>query len=156
MHRLMMTSETYQQSSAFQGTSKPKRTRSIACCGRYRPQRLEGEVIRDSSLFVAGALNDKMGGPSVFPPLPRHMPEPRGGWQVSEDLEDHRRRSIYVFVRRNARYPMLEVYDMPDTHQSCARRDVTMTAPQAAELSQQRPEHGLGETLCWALDLRNR
>jgi hypothetical protein len=59
------------------------------------------------------------------------MPEPRGGWQVSEDVADHRRRSIYIFVRRNARYPMLEVYDMPDTHETCARRDVTTTAPQA-------------------------
>ncbi len=130
MHRLMMTSEAYQQSSAFRAEAK-KKDPFNRLLWRYRPQRLEGEVIRDSSLFVAGALNGKMGGPSVFPPLPRHMPEPRGGWQVSEDLEDHRRRSIYVFVRRNARYPMLEAYDMPDTHQSCARRDVTMTAPQA-------------------------
>ena len=39
--------------------------------------------------------------------------------------------AIYIFVRRNARYPMLEVYDMPDTHETCARRDVTTTAPQA-------------------------
>ncbi len=130
MHRLMMTSQAYQQGSAFREEAN-KKDPFNRLLWRYRSQRLEGEVIRDSSLFVAGALNHKMGGPSVFPPLPRHMPEPRGGWQVSEDLEDHRRRSIYVFVRRNARYPMLEVYDMPDTHQSCARRDVTMTAPQA-------------------------
>ncbi len=130
MHRLMMTSRAYQQGSAFREEAN-KKDPFNRLLWRYRSQRLEGEVIRDSSLFVAGALNHKMGGPSVFPPLPRHMPEPRGGWQVSEDLEDHRRRSIYVFVRRNARYPMLEVYDMPDTHQSCARRDVTMTAPQA-------------------------
>ncbi len=130
MHRTMMTSETYQQSSAHRAEAKAKDPFN-RLLWRFRPQRLEGEVIRDSSLFVAGALNTEVGGPTVFPPLPRHMPEPRGGWQVSEDVADHRRRSIYIFVRRNARYPMLEVYDMPDTHQSCARRDVTTTAPQA-------------------------
>src|SRR5262249_34489997 len=41
------------------------------------------------------------------------------------------RRSVYISVRRNLRYPMLEVMDMPDTHESCARRDTTISAPQA-------------------------
>lgn len=44
---------------------------------------------------------------------------------------ERNRRSIYVFVRRNTRYPMFESFDMPDTHESCARRNVTTTAPQA-------------------------
>ena len=59
------------------------------------------------------------------------MAEPRGGWQVSEAAAGPQRRSVYIFVRRNARYPMLEAFDMPDTHETCARRDTTMTAPQA-------------------------
>jgi hypothetical protein len=130
MHRLIMTSKTYQQDSSFQQEANQKDPFN-RLLWRYQPKRLEGEVIRDSSLFVAGILNDKVGGEPVFPPLPKYMPEPRGGWQVSENIDDHRRRSIYIFVRRNARYPMLEVYDMPDTHHSCARRDITMTAPQA-------------------------
>ena len=45
--------------------------------------------------------------------------------------QERKRRSVYIFVRRNARYPMLEVFDMPDTHESCARRNITNTAPQA-------------------------
>ena len=130
MHRLMMTSETYQQSSDFRETSNQKDPFN-RLLWRYPPQRLEGEVIRDSALQVAGLLNPAIGGKSVFPPLPRNMPEPRGGWELSEDPADQNRRSIYVFVRRNARYPMLRVYDMPDTHLGCARREVTTTAPQA-------------------------
>jgi len=130
MHRLIMTSETYQQSSGFREASNEKDPFN-RLLWRYPPQRMEAEVIRDSALTVAGLLNPAVGGKSVFPPLPRNMPEPRGGWQLSEDPADHNRRSIYVFVRRNARYPMLQVYDMPDTHATCARREVTMTAPQA-------------------------
>ena len=87
-------------------------------------------MIRDSSLLVAGLLNPKVGGPSVFPELPEGMPAPRGGWKLSAP-EERNRRSVYIFVRRNTRYPMLEAFDMPDTHESCSRRDVTTTAPQA-------------------------
>jgi hypothetical protein len=57
--------------------------------------------------------------------------ESRGGWKVSERPEDRNRRSVYVFVRRNARYPLFESFDMPDTHESCARRDVTTSPLQA-------------------------
>ena len=50
------------------------------------------------------------------------------------DPEERNRRSVYIFVRRNARYPMLEAFDMPDTHESCGRRNQTITAPQAMSL----------------------
>ena len=49
-------------------------------------------------------------------------------------MEEARRRSIYIFVRRNTRYPMLEAFDMPDTHESCARRNQTVTPSQTLEL----------------------
>ena len=54
----------------------------------------------------------------------------RGGWKVSAK-DERNRRSVYIFVKRNQRYPMLEAMDMPDTHESCPRRSVTTTAPQA-------------------------
>ena len=129
MHRLIMTSAAYRQSSG-----------SRAEAARIDPQnkllwsfpreRLEAEVIRDSALAVAGILNTRMGGPSVFPELPPGM-NSRGGWKVTEDPGERNRRSVYVFVRRNTRYPMFETFDMPDTHESCPRRHVTTTAPQA-------------------------
>jgi hypothetical protein len=74
-----------------------------------------------------------MGGPSVFPDLPPGM-EVRGGWKKDEKEEQKDRRSVYVFVRRNSRYPLFQVFDMPDTVESCARREVTTTAPQALSL----------------------
>jgi hypothetical protein len=96
----------------------------------YPRHRLEAEAVRDSSLYIAGLLNLKEGGPSVYPELPAGMGGPRGGWKLSAQ-DDRNRRSVYIFVKRNARYPMLEVMDMPDTHEACARRSVTTTAPQA-------------------------
>jgi hypothetical protein len=94
---------------------------------------LEGEVIRDSSLAVSGLLNPRMGGPSVLPELPPGMTA-RGGWKVTENAIERNRRSIYVFVKRNSRYPMFESFDMPDTHESCARRNVTTSPGQALTL----------------------
>ncbi len=131
LHRLIMLSSTYQQSSAH-------RRRAFLADPQNRlfwhfpRQRLEAEVIRDSCLAVAGLLNPKLGGPSVFPELPAGMS--RGNWKVTQDPAERNRRSIYIFVRRNTRYPLLEVFDLPDTHESCARRNVTTIAPQALTL----------------------
>ena len=129
MHRLIMTSAVYQESADFrkEAAETDSGNRLLWAFPRHR---LEGEVIRDSSLLVAGLLNTKVGGPSVFPDLPDGMPAPRGGWKLSTP-EERNRRSVYIFVRRNTRYPMLEAFDLPDTHESCSRRDVTTTAPQA-------------------------
>ena len=133
MHRLVMTSKTYQQASTRQeqAVAKDPFNRLL---WRFPPQRLEGEVIRDSMLAVSGKLNPEVGGPPVMPPLPVGMPIPRGGWEASLDPGQQSRRSLYIFVRRNARFPMMEAFDMPDTHESCARRNTTTTAPQALAL----------------------
>jgi hypothetical protein len=132
MQKLIVTSETYRQSSAFSAEAA-KEDPKDKYLWRFPRERLEGESIRDAALMVSGLLNDKVGGPSVFPELPSGAGKPRGGWKVSA-LEDQNRRSVYVFVRRNARYPMLEAFDMPDTHESCGRRNQTITAPQAMSL----------------------
>jgi hypothetical protein len=132
MHRLIMLSNTYQQSSAWNAEAA-KVDPQDKLFWRYNRHRLEGEAIRDSMLQVSGLLNLKMGGPGVFPPLPPGV-KTRGGWKKDEDASEARRRSVYVFVRRNTRYPMFQVFDMPDTHESCSRRNNTVTAPQALEL----------------------
>lgn len=132
MHRLIMLSNTYQQSSDF-NEAAAKVDPSNELWWRYPRHRLMGEDIRDAILFVSGQLNMKMGGPSVFPDIPEGM-EVRGGWKKNEKEEEKNRRSIYVFVRRNTRYPMFQAFDMPDTHESCARRSTTTTAPQALSL----------------------
>jgi hypothetical protein len=149
MHRLIMTSRTYRQASAFDATAQ-KADPFDKLLWRFPPQRLEGEVIRDSMLAVAGKLNAEIGGPSIFPPLPDGMPKPRGGWDATEDPAEQVRRSVYIFVRRNNRYPMMQAFDMPDTHESCARRSTTITAPQALSLLNDE------QTVEWAKALAER
>jgi hypothetical protein len=133
MHKLIMTSQTYQQSTLNPQPSTLKVDPDNKLLSRFPRRRLEGEVIRDVVLAVSGELNLKEGGPSVFPELPPGITT-RGGWTPTADIEERNRRSIYVFVKRNLRYPMFEAFDMPDTHEPCARRQVTTTAPQALML----------------------
>jgi hypothetical protein len=132
MHRLVMLSNTYRQASDFSAEAA-KVDPQNKLWWRFQRQRLTGEEIRDAILAVGGQLNAQMGGPSVFPEIPEGM-EIRGGWKKNESDEAKNRRSVYVFVRRNSRYPMFHAFDMPDTHESCARRDNTVTAPQALSL----------------------
>lgn len=128
LHRLILTSATYQQSTAVD-----EKTLRVdpedRLLSHFPRRRLEGEVIRDASLAVSGLLNPKMGGPSVFPELPAGL---NGhGWKSTTNAADRNRRSIYVFVKRNLRYPMFEAFDMPDTVETCARRYNTITPAQA-------------------------
>jgi hypothetical protein len=132
MHRMMLLSKTYQQAATFNDAAAqvdPDNT----LLWRYRRQRLSGEEVRDAILSISGKLNLQMGGPGVFPEIPKEM-DVRGGWDRKEAEAARNRRSVYVFVRRNSRYPMFQAFDMPDTHESCGRRSVTTTAPQALNL----------------------
>jgi hypothetical protein len=137
IRRLIVTSATYRQSS---------RPRSAADCeadpenrwlsGQNR-RRLDGEAIRDALLAASDRLNPALGGPGVFPPLPPELTKlsSKGAiWPVSASTADHDRRSLYVFVRRNLRYPFFEAFDRPDTNASCPKRPVTTIAPQALSL----------------------
>jgi hypothetical protein len=78
-------------------------------------------------------LNPKGGGPSVFPEVPAEL-KAGASWKVSENPADRTRRSIYVFVKRNLRYPLFALFDAPDRNETCSRRFVTTTAPQALTL----------------------
>jgi hypothetical protein len=130
VNRLIMRSAVYQQASS----SRPEAAKvdpQNRLMWRFPRQRLEGEIIRDAALSVAGLLDTRMGGPSVYPELPPGMQVPYDGWHVTPNRAERNRRSIYVVVRRNTRYPMFELFDMPDTHEPCARRSVTTSAPQA-------------------------
>jgi len=137
MHRLIMNSHVYQQASAVDAPGAAALDSQNALLWRFPRHRLEGEAIRDAALAVAGELNPAIGGPSVFPELPPGMAS-RGGWKTSEGA-DRNRRSVYVFVRRNTRYPMFESFDMPDTHESCPRRDVTTSPIQALTMMNSAP-----------------
>lgn len=140
LHRLMVTSAAYRQASLpapGAATIDPENL----LVGHHSRGRLDGEAIRDALLAVSGRLNLVQGGPAVFPPLPDELAKlsAKGAtWPVSTALEDRVRRSLYVFVRRNLRYPFFEAFDRPDTNASCPRRASTIIAPQALSLLNSR------------------
>src|SRR5262249_43581861 len=92
-----------------------------------------GEAIRDAMLATAGLLSDEWQGPSVMPPLPDELLGTllKGQWTTSKREADHYKRSIYVFARRNLRYPIFEAFDRPDGNASCPIRGRSTTAPQS-------------------------
>jgi hypothetical protein len=137
MHRLMVTSATYCQTSRVD-RDDPEQSRALTkdrdnkLCWHARRHRLEGETLRDALLHLSGELTPRMFGPSARPKLPDE--NARYGWKPDPRAADQNRRSIYVFAKRNLRYPLFDAFDLPDLHNSCARRTTTTTAPQALML----------------------
>jgi len=115
MHRLMMTSQTYQQAAhGEQGNSvadplvvDPENH----LLWRMSTRRLDAEQVRDALLAATGRLDLTAGGPAADFSKPR--------------------RSIYSRVLRNTRDPLLDVFDAPEGFQSAANRNVTTTPTQA-------------------------
>ncbi len=132
MHRLMVTSATYRQSSQPSEKTLTEDPENTLFSRMFR-RRLEGEAVRDALLAVSGQLDERVGGPSVFPDLPPGV-ETRGGWTRSASAADRNRRSIYVFVRRNLKYPLFDAFDAPDPNVTCPERNVSVNAPQALML----------------------
>jgi len=135
IHRLIVRSAAYRRTSSVaagdeNAAQAAKLDSENRLYWRGNRRRLEGEAIRDAMLQVAGELNLQMHGPSARPALPPGVSD-RYAWEPDEDPTQRNRRSIYVFVKRNLRYPIFEAFDQPDLHQSCARRAVTITAPQS-------------------------
>jgi hypothetical protein len=141
MHRLIMSSAVYRQATDQRFDSN--RTGATVAAGlsvdpgnrlywHFDRRRLEGESLRDAMLASSGLLNEKMGGPAVRPELPANF---KGrDWEVTADSSERQRRSVYILVKRNLPYPFLQTFDQPDTFESCARRQVTTTGPQALTL----------------------
>jgi hypothetical protein len=128
VYRQIALSATYRQASGPAGTDA---ARLLAYVPR---KRLDGEALRDAMLAVSGRLNPKPGGPSVFPDLPPELEKNGYGWKPSADPADRDRRSVYVAVKRNTRYPLFALFDSPERTEVCARRFCTTTAPQALTL----------------------
>ncbi|HKA08289.1 MAG TPA: DUF1549 and DUF1553 domain-containing protein [Gemmataceae bacterium] len=133
LHRMIMLSDAYQQGSAF-NTDAAKVDPDNDLLWRMNRRRLDGESLRDAVLCVAGVLNPKEAGPSVYPELPSEIKTSAGAWPVSADAAERNRRSIYVYVKRNLRYPLFAAFDAPDRNEACSRRFTTTTAPQALML----------------------
>lgn len=142
LHRFILTSETYRQSSsALVPHSALHNPHSIdpenMLLWRYPYHRLDVEAIRDSMLAASGSLNRQMYGPAVFLPIPAAAIEAhtdkQAAWQTSSEPHVNRR-TVYAFVKRTLLVPMLEAFDFCDTTQSAERRAITSVAPQALTL----------------------
>lgn len=134
LHRLMLTSATFRQASVASPTA-----RGLEFDGdnrllwRMNSQRIEAEILRDAILGTAGTIDLGMHGESVMPELPHGLTE-RYAWKATPSAAEQHRRSIYLVVKRNTHLPLLKSFDLPDSHDSCTRRDKTTTATQALVL----------------------
>jgi hypothetical protein len=125
LHRLIVGSATYRQSSkvtpALLATDPYNRLLS-----RGPRIRVEAEIVRDLSLAASGLLNPKVGGRSVFPPLPDWMFQPPVSygpkiWPTEKGPERYRR-ALYTFRYRSVPHPFLQTFDAPNGDFACVRR----------------------------------
>ena len=144
IHRLMVTSATYRQSSSAssefakkQAADDPENT----FLWRMNRRRLDAEGLRDAMLFVSGEINLKGGGPGVLAPIEKEVEdliftesEVVDLWPETPDPLEQARRSLYLFRKRNVRYPMFEAFDAPDAQFPCPKRTVSTHALQALVL----------------------
>ncbi len=134
LHRLMVTSATYRQTSSLGEPDSPLRKQLAddpdnTLFSKMNRRRVEAESLRDAMLFVSGEYNTKFGGPGVLVPIEREVEdlifteaEVVHLWPVTPDQTEHNRRSIYLFRKRNVRYPMFDAFDAPDTQTACPQR----------------------------------
>jgi hypothetical protein len=134
LHRLIVTSATYRQSSNVTPAlyEQDQYNRLLARAPRLR---VEGEIVRDIALAASGLLNETIGGASVFAPAPAFLfmpPNSYGPFTWAEETGAERyRRAIYTFRRRSTPYPMLTNFDAPNGDFSCVRRVRSNTPLQA-------------------------
>jgi hypothetical protein len=155
VHRLILLSNAYQEASDFDAKIA-EADPDNKLLWRYPRHRMEAEAIRDSMLATAGILNPQMGGPGVYPPVPAGLVSElsatavAGGWRTEKDPAQSDRRSVYIFVRRNLPYPLLQEFDTANTFESCDYRKNTVTPPQSLDLLNNEL------TLDWARSLAGR
>jgi hypothetical protein len=134
LHRLIMTSQAYRQSSRISQERAVLVDPGNALLWRQNLRRLEAEIIRDNILAVSGRLNRAMGGRGIFPTLSKEVlstqSRPGTGWARSSPREQGRR-SVYIFVKRTLGVPLLEAFDAPSPDTPTGARQTTTIAPQA-------------------------
>lgn len=136
MHKLIVSSNTYRQSSRH----RPELDEVDPTNHLYARQsrvRLDAEIIRDSALSASGLLTRTLGGPSVYPP------QPEGVFDFTQDKKvwptaigpDRYRRAMYTYLWRSSPYPAMTVFDFPDANVACTRRNRSNTPLQSLTLA---------------------
>ena len=150
MHRLVVTSATYRQSSNTPASPSSARAKSATVAkepkqatdpmnelwGRMPRVRLSAEQLRDQALAVSGLLVRTVGGPPVFPKQPAGYWKQRalpGEWKESHSDGRHRR-TVYTYWRRMALHPSLELLNAPAREICVAKRETSNVPTQALVL----------------------
>lgn len=134
MHRLIVTSATYRQSSVNRPelVAVDPQNRLLA---RQIPLRFSSDQVRDAMLSASGLLESRVGGPSVFPPQPEIVSKEgfSNVWKTSEGA-DRYRRGLYTWLQRLSPFAQNVTFDAPPANASCTRRDRSNSPLQALTL----------------------
>lgn len=132
MHRLIVTSATYQQASRLT-PELAARDASNGLLTRGPHHRLQAEQIRDLALVASGLLGTQIGGPSVYPPQPAGAtegPYTALKWTPSPGA-DRYRRALYTFIKRTQPFALLNTFDAPEGRTCIALREISNSPLQA-------------------------
>jgi len=134
--KLMMMSEAYQMASAFNEPADAANDPDNRYLWRFRPQRLEAEIVRDNMLAVGGNINLEVGGEPIFPFMAKDVlaGQYRGKWINTPEGPAAWRRGVYVYQRRSLPYPMFDTFDHPDMNVTAGARNVSTVPTQALTL----------------------
>jgi hypothetical protein len=136
LHRLIVTSETYRQSSKHRAELTRRDPYNILLARQAR-LRLEAELVRDQMLRASGLLFARVGGPSVRPPQPAGIADLSYAgsvkWIESTGV-DRYRRGIYTWFQRTSPHPQLLTFDAPEGSVCTVRRERSNTPLQALTL----------------------
>ncbi len=138
LHRLIVSSATYSQSSRV-STLLAENDPENELYARGPRWRMTAEMVRDQALAVSGLLDSAVGGESVTPYQPDGIWNPLNSfyeYPAADSLpeDEHHRRTMYTFVKRNALHPSLKIFDFMNRTESVVRRRTSNTPLQALTL----------------------
>ena len=134
LHRLIVLSTSYRQASLASNAKANELDAEDRLLWRFSSRRLEGEAVRDATLFVAGALNPQVGGPS-FRDMQFNMKANSEFTDPTGEFSDAvNRRTIYRLWARSGANPMLQSLDCPDPSVAAPQRSKTITPLQALSM----------------------
>lgn len=150
MLRLMVTSRTFKQSSAYRTKVSDPENRLWA---RGPSHRLDAEALRDIVLWASGLLDPNMGGEGVKPYQPAglwkalmHPGSNTKNYVTDKDTRQYRR-SLYVYWKRTSPHPMMTLFDAPSRESSCVKRSRTSTPTQSLALLNEKQRVEMGRNL---------
>ena len=150
MLRLMVTSRTFKQSSAYRGQVDDPENRLWA---RGPSHRLDAEALRDVALWASRLLDSSMGGEGVKPYQPgglwKALMHPGSNTKnyVTDKGARQYRRSLYVYWKRTSPHPMMTLFDAPSRESSCVKRSRTSTPTQSLALLNEKQRVEMGRML---------